>query len=372
MNQRCLLVIDSLVSGGAQRQISTLALGLRAGGYAVWLYHYFPHLNHFRQVLQDTGVDIIDGRKSWRFSLRPAYELAGLYKTVRPQLVVSFLGTPSVYALLANLVRPATRVVVSERFAFSDIRSTLGERMRYSLYRRAAWISVNSHHHAAALAKRYPSLTPKMRVIYNGIDMDVFQPSNDIEAARDDSKFLVIGTLHPRKNARALIEAMYILRSRGVQINIQWLGNTDEDETVAKEYRRCQQQLHAHKLEGQWQWLGETQDVVPYLQKSTALLHPSRLEGLPNAICEALACGTPVLAADVGDNAQLIGNDERGLLFDPESDQSIADAIESYVNAAKATGKAMAFASRDYALSTLSIGRYVDDYLSLLPVSDRP
>src|SRR5205814_2077954 len=56
-------------------------------------------------------------------------------------------------------------------------------------------------------------------------------------------------------------------------------------------------------------------------------IHPSFLEGVPNAVGEALACGRPVLVSDVCDHRRLVKQGVTGFLFNPADPSSIADAI---------------------------------------------
>jgi glycosyltransferase involved in cell wall biosynthesis len=64
------------------------------------------------------------------------------------------------------------------------------------------------------------------------------------------------------------------------------------------------------------------------MQRHDALIHPSLYEGLPNAVCEALAAGLPVLISNVCDHPLLVVEGERGFLFDPSDPLSIAMSIE--------------------------------------------
>jgi glycosyltransferase involved in cell wall biosynthesis len=74
-------------------------------------------------------------------------------------------------------------------------------------------------------------------------------------------------------------------------------------------------------------WADATR-VVVHLNQMRLLVLPSAGEGLPNAILEAMACGTPVLASAVGGIADLIRHTENGYLLPDRSPETIALAIE--------------------------------------------
>src|SRR5262245_50473758 len=74
-------------------------------------------------------------------------------------------------------------------------------------------------------------------------------------------------------------------------------------------------------------WLGYQRDVEALLRRLMVLLVPSRSEGSPNVILEAMAHGVPVVATAVGGVPELIANGESGLLVSPGDDRSLAESI---------------------------------------------
>jgi glycosyltransferase involved in cell wall biosynthesis len=76
--------------------------------------------------------------------------------------------------------------------------------------------------------------------------------------------------------------------------------------------------------------LPATRDPRQAYWDSDAVLLASWYEGCPNVICEAMACGKPVLASAVSDNPLIVEDGVTGLLFDPRSPGDIAEAIEEF------------------------------------------
>jgi glycosyltransferase involved in cell wall biosynthesis len=96
-----------------------------------------------------------------------------------------------------------------------------------------------------------------------------------------------------------------------------------------------------------------------------ALVHPSFIEGLPNAICEALACGLPILAGDVCDHALLVEHNVNGYLFDPGLSESIAESLVAFAELSPGSRQRMGIASRRLAEEKLGVNRLVDEYETL-------
>ena len=74
-------------------------------------------------------------------------------------------------------------------------------------------------------------------------------------------------------------------------------------------------------------WISKTEEKVAIYNASEFLVLPSRSEGFPLVIGEALACGTPALATSVGAISDVIINGQTGWLLEPDNDAALADAL---------------------------------------------
>jgi glycosyltransferase involved in cell wall biosynthesis len=167
----------------------------------------------------------------------------------------------------------------------------------------------------------------------------------------------------PKKNAIGLVRALGSYRKQfGEPCTVRWAGKVSNHASSHQEYDDASGLLTELGLGDRWVWLGERSDVPQLLHNCDALIHPSFYEGLPNAICEALACGRPVLASRVCDNPRLVQEGETGFLFDPNDPQDISDAMKRFVNLAPAERRTMGQRARRFAESTLSLARYVSEY----------
>ena len=105
------------------------------------------------------------------------------------------------------------------------------------------------------------------------------------------------------------------------------------------------------------EFLGLRRDVVDLLQRSWAFVLPSRWEGMPNALLEAMACGLPCVATRVSGSEDLISDGVNGLLVEPEQPAEMALALRRIVensDLAQRLGKeAHATVVRDYQLATI-------------------
>jgi glycosyltransferase involved in cell wall biosynthesis len=117
------------------------------------------------------------------------------------------------------------------------------------------------------------------------------------------------------------------------------------------------------------EFLGQRTDIVDLLQRSWGFVQPSRWEGMPNSLLEAMACGLPCVATRVSGNEDLIRDGVNGLLVEPEQTAEMAQAlrriIESTELAQRLGAEARATVMRDYQLSTI-VERCLELYRCLL------
>ena len=100
--------------------------------------------------------------------------------------------------------------------------------------------------------------------------------------------------------------------------------------------------------------------------QADAVLLPSHYEGLPNSVCEGMALGKPILMSDVCDAGNLVENGINGFLFDPRSQDSIADAIARFADLTSEERTRMGAAGRAKAEVLFDVNTVADRYLRVL------
>lgn len=362
---KILLVIDHLGSGGAQHQMVTLAASLVHRGHDVSCFVYYPEIDHHRHVLDECGVDVYSIQKPSRFSLRVPLKLRKIVQQGF-DVSLSYLTTPSVYNVLSTIGTDVP-VIVSERIAPPSGGIGFGSRMWHQFYRLADRIVVNSEYHRETIAGAFPWMKPKLTVIRNGVDLDRFSPPERPRMAKKRSlDLLAVGGVSQRKNMVGLIEAMHVHRNRfGWTPHVRWVGRRATRDVDINAFEQAEQLIDRHDLRSSWEWLGVRRDVPDMMKVADALVHPSLSEGLPNVICEALASGLPVLAGRVCDHPWLVGEGERGLLFDPTDPSDIVLSIQQFSACGQAEREAMSRRARSFAEERLSLEKLTSGYEDL-------
>lgn len=369
---KLLFVIDSLVSGGAQRQMTLLVSGLAARGHDVDLYLYYPQYNYFLPEVEAAGVKVLRGAKRRRFDLEPIRAIAKLMRQSTYDAAVAFLNTPSLYLVAAGIFSRPRRLIVSERLSSRQTELSWRERLKVLPYRIADVIVSNSHIYANQLGQAVPSLARRVAVISNAVPPAFFKiPA--ISTPGEPLSLLCLGRVGYQKNPATLAAAMVLLRSEGFTIpHVRWVGRREDSGSELSYIAAVEKTILAEGLMEHWQWLGERKDILQLFENSDGLILPSFFEGTPNAVCEAMAAGRPVIASTAGDTALLVEDGHTGFLFDPHSARSLAEAMKRFLRLNPSERRRMGDNARVFACEHLSMERFISQWESVLRGNTMP
>jgi glycosyltransferase involved in cell wall biosynthesis len=166
-----------------------------------------------------------------------------------------------------------------------------------------------------------------IHVCYNGIDLQQFcsGPSNRPPSLPEDA--LVVGVvcaLRPEKGLLTLVDAFARIRPLRKEMKLVFVGSG----SVLPD-------LHARAQEvgvaADCVWEPATSDVAKWLRTFDIFVLPSLSEALSNSLMEAMACGCPVIASDVGGNPEIVRDGETGLLFEPGNAGALAEALNRLI-----------------------------------------
>ena len=367
---RVALVIDDLGPGGAQRQLTLLAAGLRRRGHEISVLTY-RRGDFFAGALADAGVPVV--RVSSRNRPHLAFAMRAAIRRSDPDAVLAFLPGPSALAEVACLPRRRFAVVASELVL--DLSGWSPRRvLRYALHRLADAVVSNSHAQRERMLELAPALAGRTSVIVNGIDTERFAPGDPPDGSAPGRLWLLVpARIRPQKNPLGLLEAMDILRRErpDLDITVDWHGEATTGESArnarrAAWRRALEEEIARRSLGDRFRLRAPVEDVVPLYRAADALCLPSFSEGVSNAIGEAMACGLPVLASRVSDTPRLVEDGRTGFLFDPHAPADMADAIARLAAMSPAERRAMGLAGRAAVEAGYSLDACIDAWDGLI------
>lgn len=196
--------------------------------------------------------------------------------------------------------------------------------------KRADIIVTVSEFSKKEIIKYFPQHEKKIRVIYNGVDLEKFKPCED-SARIDEVKkqlgiqgdyFLYLGNIEPRKNLERLITAydIFCKREKNAPLLVLAGGKGWLYDSI---FQRVKDLGISDKV--MFTKYIPSENLNPLMCGSLAFVFPSLYEGFGMPPLEAMACGVPVLVSDVASLPEVTG--DYAVYCDPLSEKSIADGL---------------------------------------------
>lgn len=325
---RVALITTELSVGGAERCLVNLALGLEAAGdFQPVVYSLAPPPRPPRdglvRRLRDAGVPVefLGVTAPWQF-VSAVMRLRRALAARKPHVVQTFLFHANVVGTLAAKLAGDTVIVWGVRVADPRRRRHLAERMLSAHVKRIVCVSGDVAEFCRGRV-RLPG--GKLTVIPNGIDVGRYegvQPADrqSLGVPPDANLLLCIGRLDRQKGLDWLLPLLGGLFEERPRLHLAMAGEGPERTALDHQCRSLGIAERVH-------WLGWRPDVPELLATSSVLLLPSRWEGMPNVVLEAMAAGRPVLAAGVSGVAELLGPGEEGQCFEPENERDFLEKL---------------------------------------------
>jgi glycosyltransferase involved in cell wall biosynthesis len=153
-----------------------------------------------------------------------------------------------------------------------------------------------------------------IKVIPNGVNTLQFKP---LPKKSSKTTLIYVGRLVKTKGVHILLEAFHQVLENGISADLIIAGDGPEREKLVS-------LTHKLGISNNTFFHGSVKNVAPLLQKSDIFVLPSSVEGLPNALLEAMSCGLAVITTRVGGNTEIIENGINGLLIDPDDSQQLS------------------------------------------------
>ncbi len=366
---KVLHVITGLNTGGAEAVLFRLVQADRENAHEVVS---LMDEGTYGPQLRELGVPVRAlGMRRGRFSARAFAELVGIIRQRRPDVVQTWMYHADLIGGLAARMAGCRAVVWGIRNGTLDpIRSRRSTRAVALLCARLSKsVPERIVVCAESAAEIHASLgydRARMAVIPNGYDLETYRPNvsekyklrEELRVTLDTKLIVMIGRWHPDKSYDTLVSAAkFAVRSQEKTAFIMVGTNIDRQNCNLVDL------IRRSELEKSVILLGERRDIPRILAGADIATLSSVAEAFPNVLAEAMACGTPCVATDVGDAALIIG--DTGIVVPPRNPEALAQGWLKLLSLTPEERRRLGMAARKRIAEHFSIERMVERYRSL-------
>ena len=353
---RVMLVVQSLRVGGAETMVENLAYALRRKRCEVCIVVLQAGETIISERLRqrEMSLTILGKRKGVDLSL--ISRLATEMSQFRPDVVHSHL--PILHYVVPAADRAGVHNVVHtlHNIASMEVKSRTKAAYCGRCYKSGRVLPVAlSEINRQSVIEKYGIGAERVPVIPNGIDLSIFQARNSY-AIEGVPHIAHIARFESAKNHMLLVECAELLRERGKKIHFDLYGIGSLRENV-------EEAVIMRGLTPYFTFHGLTNDVPGALAQADMFVLPSKYEGMPMTIVEAMAAGMPIVASEVGGIPDMLEDGVSAVLRKPSA-QDFADALENIISNEKqreALGREAAKHSSKFG-SDLMAERYLATY----------
>ena len=311
-------------------------------------YHGVPiYRFSFREALGGAGVRLFAQLRSQVLKTR---------QNLNPDLaLINGISPSTIFCLMANGVQPTPVIVrVNQEILCGETpgKSTITGK----LLSAADWVACVSTPLLAQVRRLVPETSCRSSVIMNGLEFPEVTP----EPLRfEDPMLLCLGRLVRQKGFDLALVALATLCDRFPKVRLVVAGDGPERASMERQVAILGL---AHRVEFRG-WVAP-EDIFNLINSATAVLMPSRLEGLPSVALQAGIMARPVVATSAGGLTEVVVHQQTGLLIPPEDPVGLSEAIVFLLEHPEAAAQ-MGQAGRERIKDRFSWQQCVDAYDAL-------
>lgn len=310
---------------GAETMVENLSCGLTAEGHDVLVISFFDLHTAITERIENRGIKIKYLGKKRGFDPSIISKMRKIIKAYQPDVIHTHRYVLP-YAFLASMGFKAKRVHTVHNVAQKE-QTKVGKNINRVLFRyfNVAPVAL-SKEIQRTIQEVYGLPDNRIPVVFNGIDLSRCIVKESY-ARKDTFTVLHIGRFMDVKNHELLLRSFARFKGQHSDARLQLLGDGELKENMMQ-------------LAGQLditdavEFAGLQSNVYPWLHNADVFILPSKFEGMPMTLIEAMGTGLPIIASNVGGIPDMLSSQKEALLIEPK-EEKIIEALEMVYSDAK-------------------------------------
>ena len=310
--------IGSLARGGAEHVMVNLATYFKSQGYKVYLVtklidepEYEVPQGVIRIIADITKEEETDSRIS---NLKNRIKkLKNIWKEIKPDIIVSFIRKNNLMAIASARGLNIPVVVGIRSNPARELKGRFFKTLSFFMFRFSSGIIMQT----TAGVEFLPGYLKKKAVVMpNSIDGSFI---DDVCEKERKPEIVVVGRIDNNKNQKMVLKVFDEIKDKYLDWSLHLYGDGESKEEFENKYRDERIVFH-----------GQVSGVKDYIKDASVFVLPSKQEGMPNALIEAMALGLACISTDCpcGGPADLIRQDENGILIPVDDEKKLKDQLE--------------------------------------------
>lgn len=352
---KVLQIIPMFKLAGAETMCENLCKALQNQGCDVVAVSLYTEHTPITDRLENAGIKVIYLGKRRGFDFSIFVKLYQLMKKERPEVVHTHIYAAR-YALPVAAFCGIPKKIHTVHNIAQQEQAKAGKIVNKFMFKHCGVVpAALSEEVKKTVEEVYKLSAEKIPVIFNGVDLSNCKVKEDY-TKRDEFKIVHIGRFMDVKNHAMILKTFALFAKQHTDATLQLIG----DGELRKDMEQLAQELG---VENSVEFAGLQSNVYPWLHDADIFILPSKFEGMPMTLIEAMGTGLPIIASAVGGVPDMLTDGENAMLIKPESEQLLASLEMLYhdesirrVLGQKALQRSLAFSSETMAQ------RYIEIY----------
>ncbi len=317
---RIMQIIPAFGVGGAETMCENLVYELMNMGHKVIVVSLYDEDTMITKRMKERGVKILYLHKKRGIDFLLIFRLRKLIKKIRPDVVHTHLYALK-YAFFSKLFLKIKGVHTMHSVAEMEA-SLSDQRINKVIYRLKSFIPVSlSEEVQKSVCKIYKLSKSQTPIVFNGVDLSRCIIKHEYKTG-EIIRIIHVGRFSEPKNHKCIINCFERLPKNKYHLDLWGDGELIDEIKEMVEKRGLTKEIS---------FRGTTDNIYPELNAADIFILPSKWEGMPMTIIEAMGTGLPIIASAVGGVGEMISDGIDGILIQPTS-KDLCDAIERLAN----------------------------------------